>query len=91
MLFRFVEPDSGFKEDTFGTPIGCRHADGTNAVCIRSVSCLSALTDNRQTYRNPTKSTKSLLFTHRTPTAYLRNTYKMDYRMKYMQRREMTK
>ena len=36
---------------------------------------------NRQTlqlpYRNPTKA---LLFTRRTPTAYLRNTYKMDYK-----------
>nr|QRX38482.1 Hypothetical protein [Aeromonas sp.] len=31
----------GFQRGSpFGTPIGCRHADGTNAVCIRSVSCL---------------------------------------------------
>lgn len=47
---------------------------------------------NRQHLQIPyRKPTKALPFTHRTPTAYLRNAYKMDYRMKYMELREMTK
>ncbi|MGN5299315.1 hypothetical protein ACTG1N_23450, partial [Aeromonas dhakensis] len=46
---------------------------------------------NRQHLQIPyRKPTKALPFTHRTPTAYLRNAYKMDYRMKYMELREMT-
>ncbi len=37
---------------------------------------------NRQTLQIPyRKPTKALPFTHRTPTAYLRNAYKMDCRM----------
>ena len=41
---------------------------------------------NRQPLQIPyRKPTKALPFTHRTPTAYLRNAYKMDYRMKYME------